>query len=130
MKTSSCKAKGQELQKWVAEKISNLLGIPWGKDEEIASRGSSQSGTDVVLSPRVRKLFPFSVEAKNHNKWAVQKDIRQAKANCLPETDWLLFYKKKSRTKDERIEEVVILSGETFFKLLKKIYEKTNRETT
>jgi hypothetical protein len=127
LKTSSCKAKGQELQKWVANKISELLNIPWGKDEEIASRPSGQSGTDTILSPRVRKLFPFSVEAKNHNKWAVQKDIRQAKANCLPETDWLLFYKKKSRTKDERIEEIVVLNANVFFSLLKQIYEKTNQ---
>ena len=123
MKTSSCKAKGQELQKWVCKKISELLNIPWGKDEEIASRPSGNSGTDIILSPRLRKIFPFSVECKNHNRWSVQKAIKQAQANCLPDTDWLLFYKKKSRKKDERIEEIVILDANIFFSLLKQIDE-------
>jgi len=129
LKTSSCKAKGQELQKWVAKKISELLNIPWGKDEEIASRPSSQSGTDIILSPRLRKLFPFSTECKNHNRWSVQKDLKQAQANCLPDTDWLLFYKKKSRKKDERIEEIVVLDANVFFSLLKQIYEKTEQKS-
>jgi len=123
MKTSSKKAKGQELQKWVMEKISELLNIPCGKDEEISSRPSGQSGTDVILSPRIRKIFPFSIEAKNHYRWSVHKDIQQAIKNCLENTTWLLFYKRKSRKKEERIDEVVILDANVFFSLLAKIYE-------
>jgi hypothetical protein len=128
MKTSSKKAKGQELQKWIAEQISNLLNVPFGKDEEIASRPSGQSGTDVILSPRIRKLFPFSIEAKNHYRWNIHKDIKQAIENCYEDTDWLLFYKRKSRKKEERIGEVVVMDARSFFKLLEKIYVNKEKQ--
>ena len=49
IKTSSAKAKGRSLQQWVCQKISDLLNIPWGKDELIASREMGQSGVDIRL---------------------------------------------------------------------------------
>ena len=64
MKTSSCKAKGRKLQQYVAEQISNILDIPWGKDELIRSREMAQSGVDVVLLDRAKTQFPWSVERR------------------------------------------------------------------
>ena len=68
MKTSSCKSKGRRLQQWVAQKISDLIELPWGPDEQVASREMGQSGPDIRLIGDARHLFPWSVEAKNQER--------------------------------------------------------------
>jgi len=111
---SSRKGKGRTLQKWVSEQISELTGIPCGKDEEITSREMGQSGTDVRLSNKVLKLFPYSVECKNCENWSLPSFIAQAKRNQLPNTDWILFLTKNGH------EEIAVLNAKSFFDLLRK----------
>ena len=41
---ASRKAKGRRLQQYIAERISKILNIDWGKDELIRSREMGQSG--------------------------------------------------------------------------------------
>ena len=77
----SAKAKGRRLQQWTAKQISDLSGIPCGKDEEICSREMGQSGTDVRLSKNVKKLFPYSIETKCQERFNVVSAIEQAKSN-------------------------------------------------
>lgn len=113
IKTSSAKAKGRYLQKWVCNKISDLLGIPWGKDELIASREMGQSGTDVRLVGYAQEKFPFSVECKYQETWSVPSWIAQAKENQKEGTDWLLIMRKNHK------EPVVVMDGERFFEILK-----------
>jgi len=123
---SSRKAKGRKLQQWTAQKISELTGIPWGKDELIASREGAQAGTDIRLIGKALKLFPFSVENKFCESWAVHQWIEQAKANQLDGTDWIVIA-KRSREKP-----VVIMDAETFFRLCKEREAnatKNNQET-
>lgn len=115
--TGSAKAKGRRLQQWVAEKISVLLNIPWGKDELIASREMGQCGTDIRLIGEAKKRFPFCVECKFQESWSVHAWIEQAKANQEEGMDWLVFA-KRSRTKP-----IVIMDGKAFFELLKKLEE-------
>lgn len=122
---ASRKAKGRNLQKWVAKKISNLLGIPWGKDELISSREMGQSGTDVRLIGEAKERFNFSVEAKNQETWSLPAWIKQAKSNQAKGTDWLLFIKKN------RHEEIAVMSAEVFFKIqgeITKLKEKLGIE--
>lgn len=109
MKTRSCKNKGIVLQKIVAEKISKLLGIDWGKDKEIRSREAGQQGTDVVLSERVESLFPFAIECKNQESLNLWAAIDQAKSNAKENTSWILFCKRN------RIDPIVILDASEFF---------------
>ena len=109
---SSAKAKGRKLQQWVCEKISQILGIPWGKDEMIASREMGQSGTDVRLVGEAKKRFPFSIECKWQESWALPSWIKQAKENQEEGTDWLLICKKS------RMEPVVIMDAERFFEIV------------
>lgn len=118
IKTSSAKAKGRNLQNWVCQKISELIKLPWGKDEPIAPREMGQSGTDVRLVGEARTLFPFSVECKNQKTWNMKKFIDQARDNCLIGTDWLLICKRASRTQSDRINPVVVMDAEAFFNLL------------
>jgi len=110
---ASAKAKGRALQKWACQKISELLGIPWGKDELIASREASQSGTDVRLIGEAKRRFPYSVECKSQETWSVPSWIKQAKNNQMEGTDWLLICKRG------REKPVVIMDAERFFELLK-----------
>ena len=111
---SSAKAKGRSLQQWTCQQISDLLGLPWGKDELIASREGAQSGTDVRLVGEAKERFPFSVECKNQEAWSVLPWVTQARTNQTPGTDWLLVMKKS------RIDPIVVMDAKAFFELLKK----------
>lgn len=114
IKPSSAKAKGRHLQQWACEKVSQLLGIPWGKDELIACREMGQPGTDVRLIGEAQERFPFSVECKWQEAWSLPTWIRQAQANQKPGTDWLLVVKKN------RLRPVIVMDAERFFALLEK----------
>ncbi len=107
----SAKAKGRALQQWVGRKISDLIGLEFGKDKPIESRGGGQSGTDIRLDSEAITLFPFSVECKRQEKLAIPQWIEQAKENQLPGTDWLLVCKQSHR------EPFVVLDANAFFKL-------------
>lgn len=109
------KSKGRLLQQWVAEKISKLLGIPWGPDELISSRPMGQAGTDVCLIGEAKKRFPFSIEVKRQEKLALPSWIKQAESNQIKGTNWLLIY-KRSREKP-----VVVMDAEVFFKIQKEL---------
>lgn len=110
----SAKAKGRRLQQWVCRKISELTGIPWGPDCPIESRPMGQNGCDVRLESQVIAEFPFSVECKAQENWAIPGWIKQAMTNQMANTDWLLVCKRRNESP------VVIISAETFFKLLRR----------
>ena len=121
MKTASAKAKGRRLQDWTCQQISKLLKIPWGRDEHIAPREMGQSGTDVRLVGRAKRMFPFSVECKYQEKWKVHEWIKQAKENKEKKTDWLLVCRKN------RMDAVIIMDAKAFFKLLRKVKRKRKK---
>ena len=95
--------------------ISIVLGLPWGKDELIASREASQTGTDVRLIGEAQKRFPYSVECKYQESWAFPAWIKQARANQAEGTDWLLVVKKN------RVDPIVVMDAQAFFKLIGKL---------
>jgi hypothetical protein len=115
IKTSSAKAKGRNLQKLTGEKISILTGYTFGKDEMIASREMGQNGTDIRLIADAREAFPWSVECKAGNSFSFPDAVRQAKANQLPSTDWLLV------TRRDRESALVTIDMDVFFDLLRLI---------
>ena len=115
MKPRSAKNKGARLQKWVAEQISILLNIPVDKDGDIESRPMGQPGVDVILRGQARKLFLFSIECENAERWDIHNKIKQAKSNQMPNTEWLCFFK---RNKEKPI---IVMDAEVFFKLYKKL---------
>ena len=111
----SAKSKGRNLQKSVAKQIAELLDEPFGPDEDIASRPMGQSGCDIRLSPRIKKLFPYSVECKNQERFNLSSAIKQAIDNQMEDTEWLLVYTKN------RFPIVVCMDINHFFKLLKRL---------
>ncbi len=123
---SSAKAKGRKFQQETAQKISELLDIPFGKDECIASREMGQSGTDIRLIGDALKRFPYSVETKAQESWSVHAWIDQAESNLLPGTNWLLAC-KRSRKKGTTQRKIVIIDYDHFFELIKTIIDKEKK---
>lgn len=112
---ASRKAKSRKCQQWVAKKISDLLDMPWGKDEVIASREMGQPGVDIRLVGDAKECFPWSVEAKWQEKWSLPAAIRQAKENQMNGTDWLVVLKKNHH------DYVAVLDADVFFDILRLI---------
>jgi len=121
MKTRSRKNKGARLQKWVANKISEITGIPVKKDGDIESRQMGQSGTDVILRGNALHWFPFSIECQNAEKWDVHGKIKQAKTNRKKETSWLCFFKRN------REKPIVVLDAEVFFEIYEELIKWRKR---
>jgi hypothetical protein len=107
------KSKGRELQKWCCQKISKITGYAWGKDCPIESRPMGQAGVDIRMENCVLKLFPYSVECKRQEKWAINNWMKQAQENEESGTHWLLI------ARSSRQRPVVILDAEHFFSLFK-----------
>ena len=111
--SSSAKDKGRRLQQWVCEKISTLIGLPWGADQPIESRPMGQSGCDVRLDALAAALFPFDVECKHQETWAIPAWVKQAQANNKTSgRHWLLVVKRN------RTDPLVVLDASVFFDLL------------
>jgi hypothetical protein len=110
---ASRKAKARRLQNWTAEQIAALLECEWGKDCTVAPREMGQSGTDVRLIGDAQVQFPYSVECKNQETWAIPAWIKQAKENQKDDTDWLLVCKRNNE------KPVIVMDADAFFRLLK-----------
>ena len=118
---SRATAKGiaRNLQKWLEGKIGELLNEPHGKDMEICSRAMNQTGPDVMMSPRICKLFPFTSECKSGNQWSLPYAIKQAQANLYENTDWMVVLDRPHLLKNERIPPIIVIDGEVFFRIIK-----------
>jgi hypothetical protein len=117
IKISSRKGKGRNLQITVAEGISEITGIPYIQSSDtcdIHSREMGLSGNDIILRGEALKKFPFSVECKCTESLNLTDTYEQVKANCSPNTDWLIVHKRKAIP-----EILVILSWEAFKKIIK-----------
>jgi len=98
IKISSRKQKGRNLQKWVCERISSLLRIPYSQDDDnclIHSREMGQSGVDVILRGEAFANFPFRIECKSSEKLSLSNTIYQAKKNAGDDW-WMIVYKRKN----------------------------------
>jgi len=123
---AAAKDKGRGLQQWVCQKISEFTGLPWGKDEEIASREGGQNGSDVRLSMAARLMFPFTVECKSGSQWNIPYAIKQAQSNLYPDTAWMVVIDRPHRLPDKRIKPIILMDGEQFFRLLRRAEDLVN----
>lgn len=70
-------------------------------------------GVDVILSPTARKIFPFSIEAKNQEKYGqLYKDFDQAVTNTKAGTYPMMVIKVNNKPP------VVVLELDTFLGML------------
>lgn len=78
MKSASAKAKGRRLQQKVRDRITAIFRLQSG---DVESRSSGATGTDLLLSPAARRVFPFAVECKNVERLNLWSAWAQANAN-------------------------------------------------
>uniref|UniRef100_A0A6M3KCE0 Uncharacterized protein n=1 Tax=viral metagenome TaxID=1070528 RepID=A0A6M3KCE0_9ZZZZ len=109
----SRKARARKLQNWIAQQISDLLGITWGKDELIAPREMGQAGVDIRLIGEAKEKFNFAIEAKNSESWTLPSAISQAKDNQGDFENWMVVLKKNN------MKPIVVLDAEEFFRIYK-----------
>ena len=108
MKTSSAKAKGRRLAQWVKDV---LIGFsPELHNDDIVLTSSGDTGEDVKLSPKARKLYPVQIECKNHKSFAVYGDYDQAISHG-PHTPVLVI-------KANHRNPLVVVDAELFFEIL------------
>ena len=93
IKTSSAKAKGRNLQKWVREKLIEELNI---HPEDIESRSMGAGGEDLIMARAAREKFPHSIECKNVEKLNVWDAYEQATMNS-GDYEPLLIMKKNGK---------------------------------
>ena len=109
MKTSSAKAKGRNLQKWVVSKLIEHLQLD---EEDLESRPMGSSGEDIIMGKLSRQKFPYSVECKNQEKVNVWEAYAQAEQNCKG-------YEPVVVIKRNRQKPLVLVDAEHFVKICK-----------
>lgn len=121
MKTSSCKAKGRALCKYVKERI--LYHFKYIKESDVKVTSSGANGEDLQLSSYARELFPFSVECKNRASFAIYKDYAQCKTNAKEYIPLLIIKQNNSKP-------LAVVDLEQFIQLWSGNYEEeTTKET-
>ena len=100
MKTSSAKAKGRNLQKYVSNKITNEFDLEEG---DVISRPMGSQGTDCHMSPKARKAFPFSIECKNTKSFPSLAALAQSEANHILDTLPGVVWKPPGKGMDESL---------------------------
>lgn len=108
MLTSSAKAKGRNLQNFVASKLRDLFGFP---ESDCKSTSMGVSGVDIQLSEKAREKFNYDVECKSYANIAVYKWWEQAVKNS---TNQPLLVIKANRKQP-----LVVLSWDQFEDLIK-----------
>lgn len=83
IKTSSAKNKGRRLQNWIRDIILKTFDLEEG-DCESCSMGAS--GVDIKMSPKARRAFPVSIEAKKTRKTPSRAELDQARSNAYGTT--------------------------------------------
>ncbi len=78
MKPSSAKQKGRLFQQTIVRMLIKAFDL---EADDVFSRSMGASGEDVMLSPRARVLFPYSVECKNVEKLNIWQAYKQAGDN-------------------------------------------------
>lgn len=93
MKTSSCKAKGRSLQKWLVENLTYIFNLEEG---DCTSRSMGAGGEDVLISPIARGKIGASFECKNMARFSIYKYYAQAKGNASKYEPILIIKQNRS----------------------------------
>jgi hypothetical protein len=111
MNTQSGKAKGRRLQQWAMNQIlDRFTGL---SDDDVTSRSMGCGGEDVLLSPKARAKFPFSIECKNTERLNLYKAYDQCIDNSKELHEPLLIVKKNHH------KPLAIIDAEYFIKHFK-----------
>lgn len=103
MKTSSCKAKGRNLQKQVVYLLREYYDMDTSQENncyegDIQSIPMGMSSEDIKLSPLAKTKIPFNIECKAQEKLNIWSALKQAETNSPKGRTPLLVF-KRNRTK-------------------------------
>lgn len=96
MSPASAKQKGRILQQMVRDillKFAKSL-----EQDDIRSTSMGVSGEDIQLSPAARKIYPWSIECKNQERFSIYKAIAQCEENAQGHTPLVIFKKNRHKT--------------------------------
>lgn len=111
MSTKSAKAKGRRLQQLVRDRI--LKAFPKLElDTDVRSAIMGETGEDIKLSSKARKLFPYSVECKSLKRVAIYNYYDQAITNTPDGASPLVVVKQ------DRRKPLAVLDFETFMEMI------------
>jgi len=96
MIVKSVKAKGRRLQNMLRDALR--LAFPKLHEDDIKSQTMGMSGMDIVLSPKARKIIPYSFECKNKERMDLWKSLQQAEDNAGEGTPVLVLKRNRSKT--------------------------------
>lgn len=111
MKTSSSKAKGRELQKLVVERVREALNL---NKDDISSAIMGDTGADIKLSSRGKRVFSYSVECKRRANYTTIYNFYKQAARHYPELIPLVVIR------GDREKPLVILDLEHFLTVINK----------
>ena len=92
MKTASAKAKGQRASKELRDLI--LQFFPELSPDDVHVVPAGVNGEDLWLSPKARRLLPYSFEVKNQERLNIHKSLEQAEGNTPSGSKPVLAFKK------------------------------------
>ena len=113
MKTSSAKNKGRTFQQACAKLLSDIFN--W-EDGDVESRPMGSAGIDLMMSPKAKKDYPFSIECKNTKTFPSWSGLEQAQANAKPGTIGVMVWKAPRRS---LMKQMICMDHEEFAKLWK-----------
>lgn len=112
MKTSARKAKGRGLVVEVKQWLHRVF--PWTTDHDVIVPATSASGADLVLSPQLTAVFPYSLEMKRQEGFSnVYRAFQQSQNNAHSGTDPIVIIRSNHQPA------LVVVSLSTFERLVK-----------
>ena len=94
MKVQSGKAKGRRLQNWIVSIL--LVRFSSLTEDDVSGRSMGASGEDILMSPKARSKFPFSIEAKNTERLNLYRAWEQCVVNSRDQHEPLLIIKRNN----------------------------------
>lgn len=123
MKPQSRKSKGREFQKTLVAQIYEAFPELEEGDVEWCSMGAG--GIDIILSPKARRVFPISIEAKNTKTKPGPGAVRQANYNRYPDTTVCVAWKPpRANMKDS----MVMMEFTELIELIKRVRDEGERQ--
>lgn len=92
MRPQSAKAKGRRLQQETRDRV--LATFPSLEPDDVRSTSMGASGSDLLLSPAARRLFPFSVECKCVESLNIWKALAQAAKGATTGTTPIVVFRR------------------------------------
>lgn len=121
MNTKSAKQKGRRFQQWIVAKLIEILGID---PQDLHSRTMGESGEDIIMAAAARNAFPFSIEAKAHEKINVYDFWAQACANAKETHRPILFLRRNNKPA------LIVLDAVEFLHMQKELNEYKNKNSS